>query len=735
MMNFIRKQGFTIFLLLSLLLTVILAVMLRSIESAILYSRYYTWIIIAGAVCFLSLMFLVLYFLVQLLQGVRKKRLGARLNARMMMFFSGLSIVPIVILFLFAGIMIQRGIDSWFDESLDQGFDDALTLAQSALETRRIDALEITQAIGSRIADLNSLDLAYELENLRFDANALDLTVFDHRGRILATSSSNTTVNLPELPNDIVLMSVFNDMDYVWLEPVGDDELQVRVIIRIDSEAPRVVQAIYEIPPRYTELGLSTQRSVESYKQYKTLQQSLKGQLMAILTLVSLLAILLALGGSYFATRRLVNPIRKLSIASKAVSEGDFDRELTVKSNDEIGFLTESFNEMMIKLRQANEAEKASQRLLFAQRSYLEAVLANLSSGVLVLDNHGRIRTYNEAALSILKTQRVMLQNIVLGDSTTIDESLHFFFSPLHDYLEKKSKGNEGDRFEVMRVEKAIAQIISIRTSEPLENRSLPSGYAIVFDDITQLINSEREAAWGEVARRLAHEIKNPLTPIQLSAERLAFKLQPKLASEDQQLLEKSTQTIITQVNAMKKMVNAFSQYARAPKLHLKQIDITRLSEEVTFLYGDYARGVEVSLDRPQQAILLNGDEIRLRQLLHNLIKNAVEACQENHEILHGRVAVELKMDETQNHVILTVTDNGCGIDESLINRMFEPYVSTKEKGTGLGLSVVKKIVEEHSGQIAIYSGKERVGTQVEVVLPIGQEQLEDRKNHDEQSQ
>lgn len=726
-MSLIRKHAFTLFLLLSLLLVIILGVMVRSIESAVLYSRYYTWIIIAGVICFLSLMSLVVYFLIQLLQGVRKKRLGARLNARMMIFFSGLSVVPIVILFLFAGIMIQRGIDSWFDESLDQGFDDALTLAQSALETRRLDALEITQSIGQRVGDLNSLDLAYELENLRFDANALDLTVFDHRGRILATSSSNTTVNLPELPNDIVLMSVFNDMDYVWLEPVGDDELQVRVIIRVDSDIPRVVQAIYEIPQRYTQLGLSTQASVESYKQYKTLQESLKGQLIAILTLVSLLAILLALGGSYFATRRLVNPIRRLSLASKAVSEGNFDREIVVKSNDEIGFLTESFNEMIIKLRQANEAEKASQRLLVAQRSYLEAVLANLSSGVLVLDNDGNIRTFNEAALSILKTDRILLQKLSLSAPETIDESLHFFFMPLQNYLEKRERG-ENDRLEVMRVEKGIAQILSVRVSEPLENRSLPSGYAIVFDDITQLINSEREAAWGEVARRLAHEIKNPLTPIQLSAERLAFKLQEKLEVDDRFLLEKSTQTIITQVNAMKKMVNAFSQYARAPKLHLKKIDLNALTEEVTFLYSDYVRGVEVILQKPAQILYVNGDEIRLRQLLHNLIKNAIEACQEEKDQLLGKVYVEIsKLDEA--HLRLTVSDNGSGIDESLINRMFEPYVSTKEKGTGLGLSVVKKIVEEHSGKIAIYSGKEQIGTRVEVVLPL-YEELEEGKDN-----
>ena len=382
---------------------------------------------------------------------------------------------------------------------------------------------------------------------------------------------------------------------------------------------------------------------------------------------------------------------------------------------------------MIIKLRQANEAEKASQRLLVAQRSYLEAVLANLSSGVLVLDNDGNIRTFNEAALSILKTDRILLQKLSLSAPETIDESLHFFFMPLQNYLEKRERG-ENDRLEVMRVEKGIAQILSVRVSEPLENRSLPSGYAIVFDDITQLINSEREAAWGEVARRLAHEIKNPLTPIQLSAERLAFKLQGKLEVDDRFLLEKSTQTIITQVNAMKKMVNAFSQYARAPKLHLKKIDLNALTEEVTFLYSDYVRGVEVILQKPAQILYVNGDEIRLRQLLHNLIKNAIEACQEEKDQLLGKVYVEIsKLDEA--HLRLTVSDNGSGIDESLINRMFEPYVSTKEKGTGLGLSVVKKIVEEHSGKIAIYSGKEQIGTRVEVVLPL-YEELEEGKDN-----
>lgn len=728
-MNFIRKNGFLAFLLLSLFLTIILAVMVRSIESAALYSRYYTWLIVAGAICYLLLFSLVGYYLVHLVQGVRKKRLGSRLNARMMMFFSGLSIVPIIILFLFAGLMIKRGIDSWFDESLDQGFDDALALAQSALETRRLDALEITQSIGNRIGNLSFLDLAYELENLRYDANALDLTVFDQRGRILATSSSETTQILPERPNNIILMSVFNGMEYVWLEPLINDELQVRVIIRIDSPQPRVIQAIYEIPQRYTELGLSTQRSVESYKQYKTLRETLKNQLIAILTLVSLLAILLALGGSFFATRRLVNPIRRLSIATQSVSEGNFNRKIKVKSNDEIGFLTESFNEMIIKLRQSNEAEKASQRLLEAQRSYLAAILANLSSGVLVIDNAGRIRTFNEAATKILKTEIPELQALSLLDESTIAPDLHNFFTPLREFLERMNRDEEsGRRLEVSRNLNGIMQILTLRISDPLESQSLPSGYVIVFDDITQLIHSEREAAWGEVARRLAHEIKNPLTPIQLSAERMHLKLRNKLAQADQELVEKSTQTIITQVNAMKEMVNAFSQYARAPKLALKVIDLSALAEEVIYLYSDYTRGIEVNLQRPAMPLYVNGDEIRLRQLLHNLIKNSMEACQDDKANLDGKVFVEIERLDAKN-LVLKVSDNGSGIDEALLDKMFEPYVSSKTKGTGLGLAVVKKIVEEHSGSIAIHSGAHMVGTRVEVILPIYYEMEEGNRD------
>lgn len=728
-MNFIRKNGFLAFLLLSLFLTIILAVMVRSIESAALYSRYYTWLIVAGAICYLLLFSLVGYYLVHLVQGVRKKRLGSRLNARMMMFFSGLSIVPIIILFLFAGLMIKRGIDSWFDESLDQGFDDALALAQSALETRRLDALEITQSIGNRIGNLSFLDLAYELENLRYDANALDLTVFDQRGRILATSSSETTQILPERPNNIILMSVFNGMEYVWLEPLINDELQVRVIIRIDSPQPRVIQAIYEIPQRYTELGLSTQRSVESYKQYKTLRETLKNQLIAILTLVSLLAILLALGGSFFATRRLVNPIRRLSIATQSVSEGNFNRKIKVKSNDEIGFLTESFNEMIIKLRQSNEAEKASQRLLEAQRSYLAAILANLSSGVLVIDNAGRIRTFNEAATKILKTEIPELQALSLLDESTIAPDLHNFFTPLREFLERMNRDEEsGRRLEVSRNLNGMMQILTLRISDPLESQSLPSGYVIVFDDITQLIHSEREAAWGEVARRLAHEIKNPLTPIQLSAERMHLKLRNKLAQADQELVEKSTQTIITQVNAMKEMVNAFSQYARAPKLALKVIDLSALAEEVIYLYSDYTRGIEVNLQRPAMPLYVNGDEIRLRQLLHNLIKNSMEACQDDKANLDGKVFVEIERLDAKN-LVLKVSDNGSGIDEALLDKMFEPYVSSKTKGTGLGLAVVKKIVEEHSGSIAIHSGAHMVGTRVEVILPIYHEMEEGNRD------
>ncbi len=715
-MKLLKKNGFVPFLLLSVFLIVILALMARSMESVALYTKNYTWLVIAGVVLFLLLLFQILYYLLQLVSSVRKRRVGSRLNARMMLFFSGLSIIPIVLFFVFSSALLTRSIDSWFDESLDKGFDDALALAQSALETRRLDALQITQYVGNRVAYLSYLDLAYQIESLRSEVNAMDIAVFDQHGRYLAASSKDINQILPERPDNVILISVMQGMDYVWLEPLVNGDMRVRVIIKVGQDNPRIIQAFYEIPQYYTTLGESTQESVEKYKQYKALRGPLKDNMLFLLSMVTFLSILLALGGSFFASRRLVNPITRLSLATKSISEGRFHRTIRVKSNDEIGFLTHSFNEMVLKLRESHDAEKSSQRLLEAQRAYLATILSNLSSGVLVISNRGYIRTFNEAALSILSVGSEALQAIHVYEQKAIPEGLSSFIETLVQLISKVDT-KENQRTEITRNVNGMLQILTIRVSEQRDSEGVLIGFIVVFDDITQLINSEREAAWGEVARRLAHEIKNPLTPIQLSAERMQLKLAGKLDEKSEALVEKSTKTIITQVNAMKEMVNAFSQYARAPKLNLKQLEMNQFVEDVFYLYEDSLAKISTKLIKYPTPLYTIGDEIRLRQLLHNLLKNSVEALEES-GATDGEVIVSLDQIDDKT-LALSVADNGIGISQETAEKMFEPYVSSKTKGTGLGLAVVKKIVEEHNGSIAIHSGGEKRGTTVEVHLPL----------------
>lgn len=723
-MKRLRLNGFIPFLFLSGALLLVLGFMAKSMESVALYTKNYTWLVLAGVFLFTLLLLQVLYYFIQLIFSVRKQQIGARLNARMMLFFSGIALIPILLFFLFSSQLLTRSIDSWFDESLDKGFDDALALAQAALETRRLDALEITQYAGSRLAQLSYFDLAYGdlaygLETLRAEINAMEISIFDQYGRFLATSGQDIRKLLPEKPDNVILMSVMQGMEYVWLEPLATGDMRVRVIIRIRDENPWIIQAFYEIPQYFTILGESTQESVEKYKQYKALRGPLKDNMLFLLSMVSLLTIIMALGGSFFASRRLILPITRLSLATKAISEGHLSQKIRVKSNDEIGFLTQSFNEMVIKLKESHEAETASQRLLEAQRAYLETILSNLSSGVIVINKRGKIRTYNEAALQLLAVSEEELEILDLYGRASIPDSLVRFFEAIKEFILTIDK-NHPQRAEISRTVEGRQQILTLRVSDQRDSRGSPVRFIVVFDDITQLIDSEREAAWGEVARRLAHEIKNPLTPIQLSAERLQLKLMGKLDESSTQVVEKSTQTIITQVNAMKEMVNAFSQYARAPKLNLKKIEMNQFVEEVLYLYEESLAKVRINFVNYPSSLEVIGDEIRLRQLLHNLLKNSLESIEES-AISNGKITVSLTK-KNRKHLVLTIQDNGVGLDKEKAEKLYEPYVSSKRKGTGLGLAVVKKIVEEHNGSIALYSEGVNQGATVEVCLPLSEE-------------
>lgn len=705
-----KKESIVPLIVLSLLLVIILSMMSQSLESVSQYSNNFVWLLAAGGLCFLLLIIFVVHYLIRLIRTYRKGYIGSRLNLRMMLFFSGISLLPLTILLFFSITMVFKGIDSWFDTSLDKGFDDALALSKSSLDIRRLDALNLTQSTAERLTTIPINDLGFYIENIRESINSMELSVFDGRGNVVAFASNDFEKVMPERPNDVIFMSVAQGMEYVVLEQTSESQLRVRVVIKVSETSPYIIQSFYEIPDKYTELANSTRDSVQYYKQFKSLRAPFKMNLLVILVLVALLSVLLALGGSFFASRRIVKPIRELSIATKAVAEGDLERKIRVKSKDEIGFLTSSFNEMIQKLKKAHEVAQNSQGLLEAERAHLESLLEKLSSGVLVVDEKGKIRVFNNAALTILGVEEKDMESLSTASLQNAPESLKSFMMPILEFL--KSTEEKEWRTEISRYHNGSQQILSVRGSEENDQIGLKGGEIIVFDDITQLISGERESAWSEVARRLAHEIKNPLTPIQLSAERLKLRFSDKLVDRDKEVIDKSTETIIAQVKALKTMVDEFSQYAKSSQQQLVELDLNRLVREVMYLYQDYPAGVAIHTNITSDQACILGDGLRLRQLLHNLVKNAIEACIEQ----QGQIEVEVK--ENSDWIILSIKDDGIGFDPDQMVKIFEPYVTTKPKGTGLGLAIVKKIIEEHHGKIAIYSEGKMQGAEIVIQFP-----------------
>ncbi|GBU08981.1 two-component sensor histidine kinase [Gammaproteobacteria bacterium] len=692
--------------ILTISLVAVLALMTIALESAVIYKSIYLYLLLSAIILLLLLLALVAYYLALLLKGIKNKLPGARLTARLVLLFSALSILPLMLLFVFSVNAITRGIDNWFDESLEKGFEDALSLSKIALDTRLLDALRLAQRVSDNINRSNDESIPFHLETLRAQINAKELTVFSHNSKIIATSQQDLTKSFPDIPNPAIILTAKQGFEYVRLEPIYDS-LQVRVVLSFDNKQ-RILQAIFDIPTQYSNLSESTQQALNQYKQFKTLKGPLRISFIMILTMVLLLALLLCFGGAFFASIGLIKPLRTLSLAILEVSAGNYEQKLKTKADDEFGQLTNSFNEMIARLSKARDETSESSQLLEAQRAYLESILTKLSSGVLVFDLSGNLRTFNQAAANILDLNSEDLIGINVYKSDH-HEHIQIISETIAKYL---SETVDDWRTEITSFIGGQRHILSIRGATKKGQLGLNGGLVVVFDDITQVIATEREAAWGEVARRLAHEIKNPLTPIQLSAERIQIKLRNSLNEKDQQLLEKSTQTIIAQVAAMKEMVYAFSQYARPPKLNLNKMPLNRLLRDVMYLYRESGTPIALHLDAKPDEIIM--DEGRMRQLMHNLVKNALEACSLN----HGDIEISTVSSLENQNVILIIKDTGIGFASEIIENAFEPYVSSKPKGSGLGLAIVRKIVEEHSGTISIKS-EPKLGALITIYLPL----------------
>lgn len=686
-----RKRLFLPVLGLLLFILVSLHLMSSATQEASELGEMYSWLLLINSLGSFLLLGLVSANALWLFRQFSKKAIGSRLTARIVMLFIILSLAPSSVVFYYSLQFLHRSIDSWFDVQVDHAMDEALQLSQASLDERMRNLLKQTEQANRSLDVQSDTLLAIELDDLRNNILATELTVFSKSREIIAYSSASPVL-LPELPNDTVLLQLRRGEPYVNLQPGSSDELFIQVVVPTNADNSRFLQALYPLSSRISNLANSIESAYVHYKELTFLRNSLKFTFSLTLSLVLLVSLLATIWIAFLSSKRLVKPVRDLVRGTQAVAEGNYEQKIALAGKDELGFLVESFNDMTSRIGQARDLADKSQIEIETQRNYLEAILASLSTGVISFDRELNILTANRAACNILRLDETLLLNHTLDEIAASSPNI----SRLINTIQERSTGSQ----EPWQEECAIfggegRQILMIRGTSLYDSSNKLSGALVVFDDVTTLVQAQRDAAWGEVAKRLAHEIKNPLTPIQLSAERIQHKLSAALDEKNGALLKKSTHTIVQQVEAMKTMVKEFSDYARPPSLKTEQIDLEKLLKEIIALYA--SKNISIQLNGPIEPIPV--DPLRIRQLFHNLIKNSLEAT-ESSSSQQIKIVLEKITAQDRDFLQIAVEDNGSGLPKEQLDTIFDPYVTTKEKGTGLGLAIVKKIIDEHGGII-----------------------------------
>ena len=675
-----------------------------------LFSEYYPVLLGVNLVIAVLLAAMVTYQLVSLRQKLKAGVFGAKLTLRLVMLFGLMAVLPGALIYGVSVQFVSQSIESWFEVRLDSALESGLNLGRSNLDGRLKELSAKAERMALTLSTRTPSEHVTVLNTLREQAAVDEAALFTVRGKVLAFTGNELSGIAPEPPSPAAMRQIRLQQPYSAIESVPDRGLYLRVLAPVDvvslTEDARVLQLLQAVP---AQLANDAEVVQSGYREYQELQLSRRGlkRLYAItLTLTLLLALLSSLGLAFVLSNRLSAPLSALVEGTRAVAQGDFSRRAAVASRDELGQLTQSFNSMTLQLAEAQSRVERNQAQLAHAKTYLESVLTHLSAGVLTFDASMRLRSANPSAAQILGADSAAL----IGSSVKEWPDRETSFASLAQALAEAFDGAVGTEWQrqVERELKDGTQVLLLRATRFGEAEN--AGLIVVFDDVTHLLQAQRDAAWAEVARRLAHEIKNPLTPIQLSAERLQLKLEPKLETADAEILARSTQTIVNQVAALKRMVDAFSQYARTPEPAMRVLDMNGLIREVLALYESLGSSMKLNLASDLPAV--QGDATQLRQVIHNLLQNAQDA-------LGGAEAprIEIATAVRDGRAEFSVTDNGTGFPEHLMKRAFEPYVTTKPRGTGLGLSIVRKIVEEHNGEVTITNVAPH-GARIAIVLP-----------------
>ncbi|OGB27597.1 MAG: PAS domain-containing sensor histidine kinase [Burkholderiales bacterium RIFCSPLOWO2_02_FULL_57_36] len=736
---------------------ILLFVLASASANSAFFDQHYPWLLGLNALIAVALLGLVILLLIRLYKRHKRGKFGSKLMARLVLLFAVIGILPGMVIYLVSVQFVSRSIESWFDVRVESALESGLNLGRAALDSSLSDLSAKARSMALDLSDFSDSTQIMRLSGLRDQSQRQEALIVTNSGRIVASAGNEIGTLISDLPSAAMLHQARVSRGYASIE--GDDDfhgeaskaaphpnagnLRLRVVVAIPGAGStlslqnemRFLQLLQPVPDQLATNAEALRVAYSEYQERALARTGLRKIYIVTLTLTLLLAIFGAIVSAFLIATDLAKPLLLLAEGTKAVAEGNLSPRPIVATSDELGTLTQSFNTMTRQLSDARASVEKNRAELETAKAYLESVLANMSAGVMVLDGQFKLVTCNESVKRILQSD---FSQYLGKPLSAIDDGLSIFAQTVTTaFSEQSAQSATGDasagnlhwqqQIEIPRkiddagTENDIA-LLARGSRLPVEGGT---GYVVVFDDISDVISAQRSIAWGEVARRLAHEIKNPLTPIQLSAERLQMKLEHKLAPQDAIMLNKGTSTIVNQVSAMKRMVDDFREYARTPPAVLSPLDLNKLIEEILGLYlsGDERDIIHTKLapDLPQ----VMGDATQLRQVIHNLLQNAQDAILERGagadkpriDVITEAIRYQSSDGDARTAVRLSIADNGPGFAPKILARAFEPYVTSKARGTGLGLAMVKKIIEEHGGRIDIQNRQNTNGAKISILL------------------
>ena len=741
--DFIKRRALPLVTLLSGLIALILLLFLSTATSNTeFFDQYFIWLYAANIVVGVLLLLTIIILVVVIGIRWRKGRFGTRLIAKLAMIFALVGVVPGVILYSVSWQFVSKSIETWFDVKVESALNSGLELGRVTLRIAQEEILAEGKFIAEQVvqvpAGTTSEQVGSMIAKIRNQFGIQEVSLFNMQRTLILSTESRPKQFFPA-PGADVVDEAFKKNGITFLDEIeiteGQPGYRVRAIVPIVRQkavptkagSTRYVddkyflQLVRFIPEPLAKNIYAVESAYSEYQEKALGRVGLRKMYIGTLTLTLFFALFVAVTLALLLGRQLAQPLLMLLRGTQAVAQGDLSPKPELDTGDELGMLTRQFNVMTKQLSDARDSLQES-------KSFLETVLGNLTAGVCIFDNSFNLVSSNPGAAKILGRDLLSITGKPLGSVAELadfDNAVREGFSTQNLIISAKT--SEANKAELVwqkqiqvnpinEYENDLGSTLFVRGTQLSSNLKM-----IVFDDISDVVAAQRSIAWSEVARRLAHEIKNPLTPIQLSAERLQQKLVGKLSPDQDEMLERSTNTIIGQVQAMKQMVNEFRDFAKTPSPTLGSLDLNVLIQEVMGLYE--GSNIRVQLDSRCPRVM--GDPTQLRQVIHNLLQNAQDASLETNrpnqfvEITTELVQIQ-DADQNRSAVRMTITDSGPGFQAKILARAFEPYITTKAKGTGLGLAVVKKIIDDHSAKIEIRNrkqGEDVLGAQVSILF------------------